>query len=97
VTAWLADALLFAGGVYLSLRVIAASYRALDLWYTIRTAYPAVLGGIAGWGGAAAATAALLEGRHRTAFLLGLAAFLLFYLSLYALRHLALGRTAPLE
>lgn len=97
MTAWLADAALFAGGVYLCLRLIAAAYRLLDLWYTIRTAYPAVLRGILGWGGAAAATAAVLEGRHRLAFLLGLLAFLLFYLSLYRLRHLVLRKPAPLE
>ena len=97
MTAWVVDAVLFGWGVYLCLRLIAASYRVLDLWYTIRTAWPAVLGGIAVWGGAAAATATLLGGRHRTAVVLGLAAYLLFYLSLYGLRHLALGRTAPLE
>jgi hypothetical protein len=97
VTAWLTDAVLFACGAYLCLRLIAAAYRFIDLWYTIRTAYPTVVRGILAWGGVVAALAALLDGRRRTAFLVGMLAFLLFYLSLYALRHLVIRRPAPLD
>lgn len=97
MTAWLADAALFGCGVYLCLRLIAAVYRILDLGYTIRTAYPTVLRGIAAWGGMTTLLAAVLDGRHRTAFLLGLLAFLTFYLSLYVFRHLLLRRPEPLE
>ena len=97
MTAWLADAALFVAGVYLCLRLIAALYRPLDLWYTIRTAYPRALRGILGWGGAVAVLVVVLDGRHRNAFLLGLSAFLLFYLSLYVLRHLVVRRPAPLD
>jgi hypothetical protein len=97
VRAWLADAALFACGVYLCLRLIAACYRVIDLWYTIRTAYPQVIRGILGWAGAVTVLAASLDGRHRGAFLFGLLAFLLFYLSLYALRHLVVRKPAPLE
>ena len=93
----LIDAALFAGGVYVCLRLIAAAYRPLDLWYTIRTAWPGVVRGLAVWGGLAAAPLLLLDGRRRAAFALGLVAFLGFYLSLYALRHLVLRRPAPLE
>jgi hypothetical protein len=88
---------LFAGGVYVCLRLIAASYGALDLWYTIRTAYPRVLRGIAIWAALAVTPLLLLDGRRRMAFALGLVAFLVFYLSLFALRHLLLRRPAPLE
>ena len=94
---WAAHAVLFACGVYLCLRLIAASYRVLDLWYTIRTAYAKVIRGIVGWGGVAAGLAVALEGPRRAAFLFGMLAFLLFYLSLYALRHLVIRRPAPVE
>jgi len=93
----LADVALFACGLYVSLRLIAAGYRILDLWYTIGTAYPKVIRGILGWGGLATALALALGGPRRAAFLLGMLAFLLFYLSLYALRYLVVRRPAPLE
>jgi hypothetical protein len=93
----LTDVALFACGLYVCLRLIAASYRILDLWYTIRTAYPRVIRGIVGWGGAAAGLPLALDGPRRAAFLLGMLAFLLFYLSLYALRYLVVRRPAPLE
>ena len=85
---------LFLLGVYLSIRVIAALYGIIDLWYTMGTAYPKVVRGILGWGGTSAAIAVLLGDHHRKAFLWGLLAFLLFYLSLYGLRHLFLRRPA---
>jgi hypothetical protein len=85
---------LFALGVYLSVRVIAALLGIIDLWYTIRTAYPMVIARILGWGGATVATARVLGDGRRRAFLWGLAAFLVLYLSMYALRHLFLRRPA---
>lgn len=94
---WIASGALFLSGAYLGMRVIAAVYRVVDLWYTIATAYPRVIRGILGWGGTTLASAALLGDRHRQAFLCGLAAFLLFYLSLYVLRHLLLRKPAPLQ
>jgi hypothetical protein len=97
VTAWLADAALFACGVYVCARLIAAAYGVLDLGYTIRTAYPRVIRGIAGWGGAALVLALSLGGPRRAAFLLGMLAFLAFYLSLYLLRYLVVRKPAPLE
>lgn len=87
------DVALFLCGAYLAMRTIAAAYRALDLWYAIRVEYPRVIRGILGWGGASVAVAAL-AGSHRSAFSWGLLAFAAFYLSLYALRRLALRRTA---
>ncbi len=90
--------LLFALGVHLAIRTIAALYRILDLWYTIGTAYPQVLRGILGWGGATVAIAVLLPQGHRPAFLLGLVSFLGLYLSLYLIRPaLVRRREAPSE
>lgn len=94
---WLPGTVLFLCGAYLSMRTIAAAYRALDLWYTIRTAYPGVVRGILGWGGTSAVMGVLAGDRHRATFLCGMLAFLLFYLSLYALRHVVLRKPAPLE
>ncbi|MBI1968151.1 MAG: hypothetical protein HYS40_09185 [Gemmatimonadetes bacterium] len=93
----LVDVALFLLGTYLSLRGIAACYRVLDVWYTIRTGYPRVLRGLLGWGGATVAIAALLGDHHRKAFLSGLVAYLLFYLSLYVLRSLFLRKPASME
>lgn len=93
----LADAALFLGGAYLSMRTIAAAYRVLDLWYTIATAYPRVVRGILGWGGFSAVVAALAGDPHRKAFLLGMLAFLVFYLSLFVIMRLALRKPAPRE
>ena len=94
---WLADAALFACGLHVCMRLIAAAYRGIDLWYTIRIAYPAVVRGLLAWGGAAGALAILLDGSHRAAFLSGMTAFLVFYSSLYVLRYLVMRRPAPLE
>ncbi|MBI4408904.1 MAG: hypothetical protein HY561_04295 [Gemmatimonadetes bacterium] len=69
----------FGLGVYLSIRTIAALYRIPDLWYTMRNAWPKVLRGIAGWGGATVLMGALLPG-YRLAFLWGVAGYLAFYI-----------------
>ena len=80
----------FAVGVYLSIRMIAALYQILDLWYRIGTDYPRVIRGVAGWALTISAIAWLLDGTGRMAFASGLVAFLLFYLSLYGLRRLVI-------
>lgn len=90
----LADAALFLLGMYLSIRLIAACYRVVDLWYTIRTAYPSVLRGIPGWAGGTLAVAALLGDRHRPALVWGLAAYVLFCLGLRQILKLYLMRKA---
>ncbi len=81
---------LFLLGVYLSIRVIAALYRILDLWYNIGTAYPQVLRGILGWAGTTVAIAVLVSDRRRPAFLWGLAGYVAFYLGGYVLGRLLL-------
>lgn len=69
----------FVLGMYLSVRVVAALYRIIDLWYTIGTAYPKVIRGIVGWVGLSIAIAALLGEHYRQAFAYGFVAFLIFY------------------
>lgn len=78
----------FALGVYLSIRMIAALYAILDLWYRIGAEYPRVIRGVVGWAVTIAAIAWVLDATGRVAFASGLLAFLFFYLSLYGLRHL---------
>lgn len=80
---------LFAVGVHLSLRTIAALHRVVDLWYTIGTVWPRVLRGIAAWGGAIALSSVLLPPALRAPLLWGCAAYLAFYVSLAGLRYLA--------
>jgi hypothetical protein len=94
---WIADGALFLCGAYLCMRTLAAVYRILDLWYTIGTAYPRVVRGLLGWGGASAASVAFAGNRHRGALVGGLLAFLIFHFSLYALRHLVVRKPSPLE
>jgi len=86
----IAQAVLFMLGIALSIRMIAALYAILDLWYAIGAEYPRVLRGILGWGAVIAAISWSLSPSLRTAFLSGALAFLLYYLSLYLLRYPAL-------
>ncbi len=81
----------FALGVWLSIRMIAALYRVLDLWYRIGTDYPRVIRGVVGWAATIAAIAWLLDATGRAALALGLVAFLVFYVSLFGLRHLLIA------
>ena len=74
---------LFAIGVYLSIRVLAALYRIADLWYRIGTDWPRAVRGIIGWGGAARGVALLAEGGRRAAFLCGLAGYAVLHVVLY--------------
>ena len=89
----LASAGLFAIGVYVSIRVLAALYRIADLWYRIGTDWPRVARGIVAWGGAALAVALLAEDGRRAAFLCGLAGYAVLHVVLYvATRAYVLGR-----
>lgn len=82
-----AQAALFALGVWLCIRLLAAGYRVIDLWYAARTAWPAMARGLAGWGGSTLALSLLLRGWARAALLGGLVAYALFYPALYVLRR----------
>ena len=70
-------------GVYFAIRVLAALYRIVDLWYRIGTDWPHVLLGIIGWGGAALGVALLAGGEGRAAFLGGLAGYAVLHVALY--------------
>ena len=73
------NATLFVLGMYLSVRVVAALYRVIDLWYTIGTAYPKVVRGIVVWVGLSIAIAALLGEHYRQAFFWGFVVFIILY------------------
>lgn len=81
----------FALGVYLSIRMVAALYQILDLWYRIGTDYPRVLRGVLGWAATIAAVSWLLNATARVSLAAGLMAYLLFYLSLFGLRHVVIA------
>ena len=87
---WVVGTVVFALGIYLSIRIISAFYGIIDLWYTISTAYPRVLGRIVGCGTVISGIVWLAGRPYRTVFWSGLLAFLLFYLSLFPLRSLLL-------
>ena len=53
-------ALTFVAGIPLGIRVVAALYAPIDLWYTIRTAWPVALRRVAGWSATTAAVLFLL-------------------------------------
>jgi hypothetical protein len=76
---------LFAFGVYLSVRILAALYRVIDLWFAIGSAWRGVVGGIVAWCGAAAVVAIMAGDSHRPAFLWGLAGYPVFLLAMYAI------------
>jgi hypothetical protein len=88
----LAGMVLFLFGLHLALHTVAACYRIIDLWYTIRTTWPRVLGGILAWVTATAGIAVVLPERLRAAFLWGVGSFVPFYLGLYVIRHPLLWR-----
>lgn len=79
-------------GAHLALRTIAALYRVIDLWYALGKHWPRIMRGIAGWGGAMAATAVLLPDHFRSALLWGALGFVGLYLGLYLMRYPLLRR-----
>ena len=81
----------FIVGIYLSMRVIAAFYGIIDLWYTIKTAYPRVILNILVWSAITTSLVVLL-GNYRRAFLWGLLTYVLIYLFSYIMFKLPLIR-----
>ena len=82
---WALHATIFALGICLSIRIIAALHGIIDFWHAIGTEYPRVIRGILGWGIMTLAIGWLVEGSYWTALVSGLSAYFLFYLSLYPL------------
>ncbi len=78
-------------GIYLSMRMIAALYGIIDLWYTIKTEYPRVIRGVLVWGIITTCMVMFL-GRYRYAFLWGLMAYVFIYLFSYLPTRLVLIR-----
>lgn len=77
-------ALVFIAGMLLGIRLLAALYGPIDLWYTIRTAWPVVLRRIVGWTGVTVVVLLLL-GERRQVFLWGMAAHLLVHVGSWLL------------
>lgn len=71
-----AAALAFVAGLLVGIRVLAALYGPLDLWYTIGTAWPVVVRRIVVWVAVAVGALAWLDGAPRIAFALGMATHL---------------------
>jgi hypothetical protein len=83
----------FVLGMYLSIRVLAAFYRVMDLWYIIGKAYPKILRGILGWGALTAAIGLTLNGHYRSPFLWGFVVSLAVHIAFIWLNKLLAMRT----
>jgi hypothetical protein len=81
-------------GAYLSIRVLAALYAVLDLWYAVRRTWPRMVRGLVVWGGITALAVWRLAPPYRAAFVFGLAGYVLFYLALFPLRDIGLRALA---
>ena len=71
--------LVFILGMCLCVQLVAALYGIIDLWYTLRTAYPAVIRRILFWILLCAGFAWLLGDGLRPAYFWGFAAYVGFY------------------
>jgi hypothetical protein len=78
VLAWVA---LFAGGMYLAIRLVAALYSPIDLWYAIRTAWPTVATRVLGWAGVTVIVLLLLEGPGQRWLVAGMLSYVTIYLA----------------
>ncbi len=75
----LVAAVVFLFGMFLGTRLLGGLYSVIDLWYTIRTAWPAVLRRVLGWTSLTAVVLFLLSGGWRWVFIAGMAAHVLVY------------------
>ena len=83
-------------GMLLSVQLIAALHGCIDLWYTIKTAYPRVIRNILLWGALVFVIAWLLAGRYQPAFLWGLVAYVVFYFGTYLIHKAVFIRNVRL-
>jgi hypothetical protein len=88
---------LFLSGMYVAMRMIAALFRLVDLWYTFNTAYPRMIRGVLGWGAVMAIMIVMLGGIHRTSFLFGVAVYSFLYLMGWPINWLLRRRTFRLR
>ncbi len=75
----LVAAVVFLAGMFLGTGLLAGLYSVIDLWYTIRTAWPTVLARVLGWTSLNAVVLFLLGGGWRWVFIAGMAAHVLVY------------------
>lgn len=74
------DSVIFLLGMCLCVQLMAAFYGIIDLWYTMRTAYPMVIRRILVWTLLCVAVAWLLGDVLRSAFIWGLVGYVGFYI-----------------
>ncbi len=73
--------IVFLLGMCVAVQVVAAFYRIIDLWHTIRSEYPSVIKGLFFWGSISALIAFLVGDSLRPAFLWGMIFYLPFYVA----------------
>ncbi len=83
-------------GMCISVQVIAALHGFIDLWYTIKTAYPRVIRNILVWVTIASAVVWLLASRYQPVFLFGLVAYIVFYFGTYLVQKVIVIRNVRL-
>jgi hypothetical protein len=90
-------ALAFLAGYLLGIRLLAALYAPIDLWYTIRTAWPVALRRVVGWSATTAAALLLLPaGGLRWALVAGMAlSFLVHVGTWFLVSRLWTGTPGP--
>jgi hypothetical protein len=79
----LLNILLFLLGMCICVQLMAALYGIIDLWYTIRTAYPTVIRRILIWTLLSGVLAWLLGDDLRPVFLWGFAGYVGFYIFIF--------------
>ena len=79
MTAWI-KIIIFLLGLGISVQLVAAFYRILDLWYTIHTVYLKIVRDILVWIGISAVIVIILGEQWRGAFLWGVGLYVPFYL-----------------
>lgn len=75
----------FALGVYLAIRVIAALYGIIDVWHMRAQAWPRFVANVFGWIIVTGIVAWLMHGTYRSALVWGLSIYLAVYLSILPL------------
>ena len=82
----LLSALTFLAGILLCIQLLAALYAPVDLWYTIRTAWPVVVRRVVGWSATTAAALLLLPaGGPRWALVAGMGLYLIVHVGMWFL------------
>jgi hypothetical protein len=78
-------------GIYMAMRIVAAFYGIIDLWFTFKTAYLKVFQRIIGWS-IITSLLILFFGHYKKSFLWGMAAYGIFYILTFLLIRISLIR-----